>query len=353
VIVVGGQYGSEAKGAATAGVIERTQDRHVWNVRVAGPNAGHTAYDKTGRAWPLRTVPVGAVADHPSVTCVISAGSEIDPPVLRSELEQLRAADVRVELRIDDQATVLEDEHKAVEHEHGLVGAIGSTGKGIGAARAARLLRSARTYGQWWHKLSAVERDLFPVPTHDTSSELQFAAANPHEVVVIEGTQGYGLGLHAGFYPQCTSSDCRAVDFAAMAGVSPWAVSDISILACMRVYPIRVAGNSGPMKDETSWEELGLPVELTTVTKKPRRVGLWDGELAERAIRANPGATIHLSMLDQLPGAVDADATGADKITSAGWDFVERVERDTGAEVTVVGTGPRVADQIVLRGEAR
>ena len=50
-----------------------------------------------------------------------------------------------------------------------------------------------------------------------------------------------------------------------------------------------MAGNSGPLKGETSWEELGLEPERTTVTNKVRRVGDWDPELLEEAIRANGG----------------------------------------------------------------
>lgn len=347
-VIVGGQYGSEAKGAATAGLIERNRDRPVYNVRVAGPNAGHTAYDKTGRAWPLRTVPVGAVVDHPDVTCVIAAGSEIDPAVLVAELTQLSEAGMEPALLIDPQATILTEDDKQAENSLGLVGAIGSTGKGIGAARAARMLRSAEIYGSWWPKQSAALRKLLPQPWRDTAYLLNNGAASPRTLVVIEGTQGYGLGLHAGHYPQCTSSDCRAIDFLSMAGISPWIAHDLEVLVCMRVYPIRVAGNSGPMYAETSWKALGLPEELTTVTRKVRRVGLWDPDLAADAIRANPGARIHLSMLDQLPDAVKHDEDGDPVITDVGWSFIRQVEADSGAEVAVVGCGPRVADQIVL-----
>lgn len=350
-VIVGGQYGSEAKGAATAGLIERNRHRPVYNVRVAGPNAGHTAYDKTGRAWPLRQVPVGAVADHPDVVCVIAAGSEIDPDVLISEVEQINDAGIKLALLIDPQATILDPEYRAAETASGLVSLIGSTGKGVGAARAARIMRIAETYGDWYARQDRATRDKVPAPWDDTAYLLQAVAAGPGRLVVIEGTQGYGLGLHAGHYPQCTSSDCRAIDFLSMAGISPWAASDLEILVCLRVYPIRVAGRSGPMKDETSWEALGLPEELTTVTRKVRRVGLWDGELAAAAIRANPEARIHLSMLDQLPGAVYRDGDDPE-ITDVGWEFIARVEKDTGATVAVVGCGPRVADQIVLGDDA-
>ena len=71
-VVVGGQYGSEGKGHVTA---QLTGGRDVV-VRVAGPNAGHSAYDPRGVLWKLRQIPVGAVWSNGPV--VIAAGSEID-----------------------------------------------------------------------------------------------------------------------------------------------------------------------------------------------------------------------------------------------------------------------------------
>ena len=56
-VVVGAQYGSEGKGAISAALTK--SDTAV--VRVAGPNAGHTAVDIQDRTWALRQVPVGAV----------------------------------------------------------------------------------------------------------------------------------------------------------------------------------------------------------------------------------------------------------------------------------------------------
>jgi hypothetical protein len=54
-----------------------------------------------------------------------------------------------------------------------------------------------------------------------------------------------------------------------------------------RPNPIRVAGNSGPMLGETTWAELGLPEERTTVTQKVRRVGQFEPDKVRRAMVAN------------------------------------------------------------------
>jgi adenylosuccinate synthase len=162
--------------------------------------------------------------------------------------------------------------------------------------------------------------------------------------VIIEGTQGYGLGLHTKYYPQVTSSDCRAIDFLSMAGVSPWAdeVVNFRVVLVARVYPIRVAGNSGPLQNETTWAELGLPEEYTTVTHKVRRVGTWDPQLVAEAVIANGGGNYHpniemaITMVDQLfpkqANRIDLD----DEVLT----YLDELEEQIGANVSYVGTGP-------------
>jgi len=166
--------------------------------------------------------------------------------------------------------------------------------------------------------------------------------------VQIEGTQGYGLGLHTRHYPQVTSSDCRAIDFMAMAGVSPWGanVRQVDVWVVYRPYPIRVAGNSGPLYRETTWEELGLPQEHTTVTQKVRRVGGWDGALARAALTANggPSPSVHIAvtMIDQvddtLAGVTDPARV---KASDPAQKMLAQIEHDLRATVALVGTSDR------------
>lgn len=299
-VVVGAQYGSEAKGHVTARLLDVRQRSKMttspWvNVRVAGPNAGHTAYDADGRKWALRTVPVGATRPYP-VALVVAPGSEIDLEVLESEVTSLYEAGLLdgKTLYIDPHATLIEDYHKAQEAGAGMVERLGSTAKGIGAARADRILRTARRVADSALAMKQIQN----LP----NTVLAPYAYRALDKVIIEGTQGYGLGLHGPHYPQCTSSDCRAIDFVAMAGLSPWS-TPVVVWAVARMFPIRVAGNSGPLKDETTWFELGLPEERTTVTQKVRRVGRWDGDLVRDAVRANGGADhvrLALTMVDQM-----------------------------------------------------
>lgn len=336
-VVVGGQYGSEGKGAI-AGYICSEYDHADLAIRVAGPNAGHTVIDKnTDREWKLRQVPVAAVS---SSDCVlyIAAGSEIDPSVLYHEIVELDVAgrNVSGRLLIHPSATVIRPENQA--EEAALVSRIGSTGKGIGSARAERIMRTALTFEEWagmagqdrpWAKRLIRQVD----PVNDGYNK-----------VLVEGTQGYGLGLHTRFYPQVTSSDCRAIDFLAMAGISPWRenVRVETVVVC-RMYPIRVAGNSGPMLGETTWAELGLPEERTTVTNNIRRVGHWDLDLVKAALKANGASSwgsnvcVALTMLDQrfpkCAGMLDLD----DEQEA----FVDELEDELMTYISFVGTGPR------------
>ena len=292
-VVVGGQYGSESKGRVAAELVRQRAAQfpstRVLSVRVGGPNAGHVAIADNGKTYAMRQIPVGFV--DPQAVLVIAAGSEVDPEVLMSEVELLErdGFDIRSRLFVDPQATLLELVHKNREKLDGLNARTGSTAKGIGAARADRIWRKARLVKDAPEMLPGV-------------NQLRVLSPTLNAPVVLEGTQGYGLGLHAGHYPQCTSVDTRAIDFLSQAGLNPWDALNTQVHVVVRPHPIRVAGNSGPIENETTWEELGLEPELTTVTRKTRRVGQFDLKAVDTAVRANgPTAVkIHLAMADTL-----------------------------------------------------
>lgn len=324
---------SEGKGAV-AGWISRSYanlDRAVMGVRVGGPNAGHTVYgncpyggdcasmgdahkgcNEFGHPWALRQVPVAAVT-NPTASLVIAAGSEVDPDVLWNELNDLDRAGYSPwdRLMVDASATVLSESHRQIEAGKDLQRRLGSTAKGIGAARAERIYRDARTVGEAEEFETAAWEQLDVGNTIEWIEDVLDSGGH----VVVEGTQGWGLGLHTEYYPFVTSGDCRAIDFLAQAGISPWRhlpggrPPELRIVVCFRPYPIRVAGNSGPMRGETSWGELELSPEFTTVTQKMRRVGEWNPTMVESAIAANGGLGEHmvlaLTMGDHIVPALE------------------------------------------------
>jgi adenylosuccinate synthase len=364
-VVVGAAYGSEGKGHITAQLVHRRlhdEERDVLNVRVAGPNAGHTVIDEWGNSFALRAIPVGAAIDD-DVWLYIAPGSEFELQVVLDELHLLRSKGHSVsKLYVSGEATLLEEYHKEAERVADMSGRIGSTAKGIGAARSDRIWRNAKRVMDSPETIQILEEvGVGVVDTRLAEREVPYINrfVNLNNVsIIVEGTQGYGLGLHSGDYPQVTSSDARAIDFLAMAGISPWAkaVEHISVWLVARVFPIRVAGNSGPMKGETGWDELGLPEEHTTVTKKVRRVGAWDPALIRAAVVANGGGqvttrasvVVALTMVDQMFPGVKSYSSGElmtlkleAKELKELKDFMAQVEFDAQAPIACMSTSDR------------
>ncbi len=327
-IVTGGQYGSEGKGAVTAALVDKLAgDGPPVLIRVAGPNAGHTAYDLDGNKWSLRQIPVGAVINYESPV-IIGQQSEIDIEVLLTEIEQLEAAGIPIidRLVVDEQATVIQPDHKMTEQTRINTG---TTGKGIGGARSSRILRNVVRVMD--------DQGLLPwVRTEDTTRHLRSLGDSTY---ILEGTQGYGLGLHTPYYPHTTSSNCRAGDFLAMTGIQPWEIETLIPWVVFRAYPIRIAGESGPLYAETTWEGIGQPHEYTTVTQKIRRVGQWDQTLADRAIRANGGADylrIAFTFADYLYHDLKDKEDNRSSIVTARMEHINTLL----PRVDYLGTGP-------------
>jgi adenylosuccinate synthase len=350
MVVVGGQFGSEAKGACAAALAVRSDAPLV--IRTGGPNAGHTVYGTDGQVHKLRQLPTAAVS-NPNARLAIAAGSVVDPDLLAAEIAS--TGTVR-HVFVDEMATVLESHHIDEEVYASRQLTNWSTQKGIGAARSARVMRTAKVW-----------RDLPFSATTGTIGVAQTACSDVAHLartqlatggdVIIEAAQGYGLGLHTTYYPKTTSADCRAIDALAAVGLSPWVFDsdflrspELEIWVVMRPYPIRVAGESGPLRNETSWQELGLPEEYTTVTNKVRRVGVWDPALAEAAILANggpsPAVRVWFSMLDQVipevAGITDwyHEAWDNEQVLNQFGDWKKLVQT-AGARIRAIGTGPQ------------
>ena len=329
-VVVGGQFGSEGKGKVALEIARRS-DEPVVVVRVGGPNSGHTAYDRAGRKRVLRQLPAGCI--DRDVDVVLPAGSYIDVDVLRSEIEELDYP--RDRIRISGHARIIVDKHKQWEASAGLVGAIGSTGSGVGAAVMASVARGADNF-----ELESFEATDHPVLEPficDTSDHLRGRLDAGHRVIV-EGTQGFGLSLlEGGYWPKATSRSTTASGALAEAGLSPVDVDDVTMV--IRSFPIRVAGNSGPLVGETTWEEIakksGTEKELreyTTVTQRLRRVGHFDPVLVRRALAVNRPTRLVLNHLDYVGTQDDLDDP-----QSNARSFVRWVENEIDREVDWVG----------------
>ncbi len=345
-IVVGGQFGSEGKGKVALEIVRRDPTTAAV-IRVGGTNSGHTAVGSDQKTYALRQLPVAAVDG--AVQVILPAGSYIDREILRDEMGRLGLGPDR--LLISPMARIITGDHKRWERHEGLGAAIGSTQSGTGAAVMAMTARGAT--GVPLRSVHAEEMAELRPFLKDTTSEVR-SLLNRNKRIVIEGTQGYGLSvLQGGYWPKATSRDTSAAGFLAEAGLSPRDVDDVTMV--IRCHPIRVAGDSGPLIGETTWEtiaaEAGLPLdyrEYTTVTGKIRRVGRFDPELVRRAIAANNPNRLVLNHLDYIDPRVRLEGP-----TDKARGFVEQVERDIALRVDWLGTGPAsVIDRQTMAKEA-
>lgn len=305
-VLVGGQYGSEGKGAVVAH-IANDYDVHV---RVGSPNAGHTIY-WNGEKHVMQSIPCGWI--NPDAMIIIGRGALINIKQFMKELGHILRyyPDFTDRLFIDEEAGILDE--KFHEAEGGTEGEmhrrIGSTGEGVGPARVARINRDLNKFRQFKHV--AEELDLVDCMVKNTPKMIAEMQDNG-ENILIEGTQGSGLSLLHSHYPYCTSIDTNAAGIISEVGIAPSRVTDVILV--LRTYPIRVAGNSGPMKNEITWEELNMRMgvvikpEKTTVTKKVRRIAEWDDDLFLQSCILNEPTQYVLTFADYIdPSLYEVD----------------------------------------------
>lgn len=278
-IVFGGQWGSEGKGEIAAYISKN--ELLDMAIRIGGPNAGHTSYDSSGNKVVVQSLPTPSAIM--GVEAVIGAEGAIIPELLQKELQDFAARNGRLldKLTIDECAVIIGPEH--MSSEKALKRSIGSTGEGVGAATAAKVMREpgliARDhFSDLVDLLSPYVGELKIRSTVvDLNARLKGGAK-----LLLEGTQGFRLGLHtSGYYPFCTSRECSPTALLAGTGLNPKLAAECEVVMVIRTYPIRVGGNSGPMPGEITWEDLQMKMamhgidlvpEKTTVTKKVRRI---------------------------------------------------------------------------------
>lgn len=328
-IVVGGQYGSEGKGKVVALLASRSTS--PWIVRCGGPNSGHTV-TINGRDVILRQVP--SCAEPARATFCVAAGCVVDVEVLLRELDQLAIPQDRI--IVDPRAVLVTEADRAAERAE--LNGIASTCSGTGAALVRRMSRKAEVplAGS-----SAVLRERCRV---ETVAPLLHHVLDDGGDVIIEGTQGFALSLlHGPDYPYVTSRDTTAAGFAMEVGISPRLIDQVVMV--VRTFPIRVGGTSGPFANETTWQEIqrlsGAPKtveELTSVTKRLRRVAHFDLDLVKLACAYNRPTALAVMGLDRLDHA-NTGVTERSQLSPVAHNFLDDLEFATGVHVGFAGTG--------------
>lgn len=258
IIVSGAQYGSESKGSVAAALCERRKVDYA--VRTGAVNAGHSVYYR-GKKYVNQQLPTGWVANS---TLVIGPGALIHPEIFLTEVTMVREAGFTGDILVDRRAGVHLGHHSLEGQSSDKHYRIGATGKGCSFALVDRVQRNPES------KLfrDVVLRPELPLGWEwaDTVQVLNNAYDNG-EQILLEGTQGTLLDLYLGPYPYTTHKQCTAAQWVVEAGLSP--SLDYEIVLVARTYPIRVAGNSGPMPQEINWPQLTREInqKLTSAGK--------------------------------------------------------------------------------------
>lgn len=301
--LLGGQWGSEGKGAAAATVAhqlwQRQEQFDVYTTN-AGAQAGHTStHDGVTRvAFHLPTAALVARQAGAEPTMVyLNAGSIIDVGVLQAEL-----ASCNLDLDrffIHPNAVVITEACRAAEmREDSAQTKIASTRKGVGQALASKVLR----HGTLAKDMLALRRYVKRVDLNDLMRK--------EMSVLVEVPQGLSLSIDSQFYPYCTSRNCTVMQAMSDAGIHP-EFYHTSMLV-LRTFPIRVGniveagrelGQSGGCygdQQETTWEKLGVTPEITTVTKRVRRVFTFSVIQMSQALQQTRPSVIYLTFCDYL-----------------------------------------------------
>ncbi len=262
----------------------------------------------------------------------------IDPVTLFDELEKLKARGHEVEERIliSSRAHLVLSYHKLIdwaEEESRGGSALGTTGRGIGAAYADKVARvgvrvadlaapdrlrdlveanveRARRTLQLLRSKSTVDAEALLAELSGLGPRLLAMAGDVGlalrqaldrgDRLLLEGAQGAMLDVDHGTYPFVTSSHTTAGGAATGVGLGPRSID--AVLGVVKAYTTRV-GN-GPLPTELPPKEAArlreLGAEYGATTGRPRRTGWFDATVVRYAARINGITALAVSKLDVL-----------------------------------------------------
>lgn len=402
LMVIGGQWGSEAKGAVAAKLCLDRDVRYV--VRTGAVNAGHTVYGPDNAVHKMQQLPTGWV--NPRTRLVVGAGAYINPDILLRELGQVRVAvnrETYPAAYVDPRAGLHLAHHTNRSTESGRHQSMGATGKGCSEAIVDKIrLRGSGqvlTFGDYCKEMWPRGEMQYTFTLTDTELLLNTAYDNG-EQILLEATQGQMLDMLLGPYPYTTHKPTGPAQWLAEAGLSPKLKYEIAMV--VRTYPIRVAGNSGPMPNEIDWvklarriderlltvggpttgyvdpaalqewenacqmvgaqqpaphvsefhkqvwavvgsetrKELGKLFEFTTVTKKLRRIAEMDMEGLKVSVRQIRPDYIVLTFLNYVFPEL-WNATSAINLRHEHYKYIDKLQTELGVPVRYVSTGPK------------
>lgn len=334
IVVVGAQWGDEAKGK----LVDYLAQSASAVVRYGGGNnAGHSV-TVGGVEYKFHLIPSGIL--NPDLECIISDGVVIDPGVLKKEIEGLQARGIKTDkLCLSSAAHIILPYHIELDKlQEAMRGAdkIGTTGRGIGPAYADKMKRVGIRLGEFVnaarfrerlevnlvHKNALIEgifggealdfetvlkeyaayaAFLKPFVT-DTAHLVYKHASNANGGVVFEGAQGSLLDLDMGTYPFVTSSHPIAGGACIGTGIGPTLID--AVIGVAKAYTTRVGAGVflTELLNETGNTIRERGHEYGTTTGRPRRCGWFDAPVVRYSAQINGMGCLALGHLDVLSG---------------------------------------------------
>lgn len=359
VTIQGLQYGSEAKGQIAGALSFEWEPDTV--VTAWGPNAGHT-FSLNGVKYIHSMLATSALSPK-AENILIGPGSVLDVQKLIDEIKFAKPYLGGKNLIIHPQAVILLPGHSLSEKGVGLV-KIGSTMKGTMAAAYDKMLREVpNTSTARWRAAEVLEQLAETMTDCNMSMSISSMhydrAIDRSEKLMVEGAQGFSLGIHTDFYPYCTSRDVSTLQLWADCRIPSPALCKVTIVGVCRTFPIRVANRKDSAtgeqftsggcyydQKELDWRaDLGREAELTTVTKLPRRVFSFSDEQIRQACRVIRPTHISLTFCDYLPQETQEGDGPRIAVPAPVHDLIKRIENVShGAMVHTISFGPDLDD---------
>ena len=335
-MIVDLQYGSTGKGAIAGYLSMHEQFDTVISANM--PNAGHTAYDNAGNKFVHKALPSGIFSDTIK-RAMIGPGAVFDVEVLEREVRNAIRCGwlIGAEVLVHAMSVPLTNDMVFDEQSSPVTG-IASTAQGSMIAQIEKMKRDPSA--------CVVARDSYaPAPDLPirviSASEWMDVITTQASNVLAEGAQGFSLGINQDFYPYCTSRECTPSRF-----LSDMALphrSLVRVVGSARTFPIRVGntskGHSGACyhdQQETSWEELGVAPEMTTVTGRVRRVFTFSHQQFKDALLMTGADEVFMNFMNYIDPAMQ----------EAYLMSFRNVAQEFGASVRYLGFGPKPTDII-------
>lgn len=374
-VLLDGGHGSSGKGAVVARLAAALEIPNVSGNN--GPNAGHYVqygHGEQAERILFKALPSAAALYHPRrgagmrPRLWIGPNSAFTVEQLQKEIDLCRIPDFA--LRIHGRAAIVGPHHIDLERPGGAMCTehISSTMSGAGAVYAMKAMRQLDT--QLVEEIPDLDKYSLTADQFYNAVQNQLAHGQDflHEVA-----QGFPLSLDYGTQTRhCTYRNVSAQQAMADMGIRPDQVGEVYLN--LRTYPIRVGNNhrdgqqvgySGDWEIdqiELDWQQVGeaagMPQEeidrlfsneLTSVTKKLRRVATFSYEGTRYAARFNGATALCLNFTSYLDWAVNG-ASERGQITEKVWEFVRNLEDVIGLPVVLLGNGAEHREYVLPYG---